>query len=48
MELRNGEHKQYHENGCINSINNYVDGLRHGVNREFYDNGQLSTLSDYV
>ena len=38
-ELKNGEEKEYYENGKLKFVGNYLNGKRHGKGKEYYENG---------
>jgi len=48
MEIENGEHLSWHENGQIYEKYNYVNGKLNGEYLEWYDNGEICQKCNYV
>jgi antitoxin component YwqK of YwqJK toxin-antitoxin module len=45
--LKDGTHKDWHENGQLWVEENYIDGERDGLYRRWYENGQLGSEQNY-
>lgn len=44
---KEGEHKEYSEEGYLETISNYVNGIIHGEFRGYRPNGQLHRIGNY-
>jgi antitoxin component YwqK of YwqJK toxin-antitoxin module len=46
--IREGEYKEYHENGQLWVICNYIDGKIEGELKSYHNNGQLEAICNYI
>ena len=47
-KIMNGHYRHYYDDGTINSIGTWINGLKEGAWQTFYQNGQLFSRGFYI
>ena len=47
-KIMNGHYRHYHDDGTINQIGTWINGLKEGAWQTFYQNGQLFSRGFYI